>query len=223
MAERLGARYVAVAHTADDQVETVLHRIVRGTGLAGLAGMPFARPLSPSVALVRPLLLARRRDVLQYLSEIGQDFREDASNEDWRFTRNRLRHGLLPLLRRQYNPDVDAALLRLAAQAGEAQKLLAEQAALLADRFVVVEAGRDVRIDCSQLADKPRLILREVCKAAWARAGWPQQDADFDLWQQLAELVMHPESGAPTLNLPGNIRAARQGEEIVLRPSLEFS
>ena len=60
-AERLGARFVATAHTSDDQVETVLHRLVRGTGLAGLAGIPITRPISPSVTLVRPLLDVRRR------------------------------------------------------------------------------------------------------------------------------------------------------------------
>ena len=74
-AEKLGARFVAVAHTADDQVETVLHRILRGTGLSGLAGMPASRPLSPSVALVRPLLRATRSELLDYLAAIGQEHR----------------------------------------------------------------------------------------------------------------------------------------------------
>jgi len=221
-AEQLGARYVAVAHTADDQVETVLHRIVRGTGLAGLAGMPFSRPLSPSVTLVRPLLAARRRDVMQYLTAIGQDYRIDASNEDRRFTRNRLRHELLPMLRRRYNTEVDAALLRLASQAGEAQQWIAKRAANFVEQCVVVEAGDLVRIDCAPLAGQPPLIVREVCKAAWDRARWPKQAANFDVWRQLAELVL-ADGDARAITLPGQIRAIRHGNALVLASDRGFS
>src|SRR3954468_11588552 len=71
-ARRSGARYVVTAHTADDQVETVLHRILRGTGLGGLAGIPRVRELTPGQALVRPLLSAGRADVTAYLLSLNQ-------------------------------------------------------------------------------------------------------------------------------------------------------
>jgi tRNA(Ile)-lysidine synthase len=215
-AERLGARFVATAHTADDQVETVLHRIVRGTGLSGLAGMVRSRPLSPSVTLVRPLLDMRRRDVLDYLAAIGQDYRTDPSNADPRFTRNRLRHDLLPLLREQYNADVDAALLRLATQACDSQQLVAELAAGLVRKCVARNAGADgVRIDCQPLCGQSPLVIREVFKIAWNDAGWPQQAMGFDQWQQLAELV-RTGANSPTVNLPGNIRARRDKHHLIL-------
>ena len=70
-AEQVGARYLAVAHTADDQAETILHRILRGTGPAGLAGMPRVRMLSPAVSLVRPLLTIRRLELRDYLEAAG--------------------------------------------------------------------------------------------------------------------------------------------------------
>ncbi len=111
-AGRLGARFVATAHTADDQAETILHRIVRGTGIVGLAGMSRSRPFGP-VTLLRPLLSIRRHELLEYLSDLGQPFREDPSNADRRFTRNRIRHELLPLLAKQYNSSVVEAVLRL--------------------------------------------------------------------------------------------------------------
>ena len=76
-AERFGARYVVTAHTADDQAETVLHRILRGTGIAGLAGMRRARPLGPAVTLIRPLLAIRRAEIRDYLAELNQPFCED--------------------------------------------------------------------------------------------------------------------------------------------------
>ena len=120
-AERLGARYLATAHTADDQAETILHRVIRGTGVAGLAGIARVRSLGPAVSLIRPLLGVRRGEVLAYLEELRQPYRRDSSNDDRRFTRNRLRRELLPLLASQYNAGVVEALLRLGSLAGEAQ------------------------------------------------------------------------------------------------------
>ena len=112
-ANHRGARYVVTAHTADDQAETVLHRVVRGTGLAGLSGIPISRRLSEMTTIIRPLLSARRSAVLAYLHDRQQPFREDSSNELVVFTRNRIRHQLLPLLEQQFNPQVVPSLLHL--------------------------------------------------------------------------------------------------------------
>ncbi len=227
MAERLGARAVVTGHTADDQVETVLHHIVRGTGLAGLGGMPPARPLSATVSLVRPLLGVWRHELVAHLSDLGQDFRTDASNADARFTRNRLRHELLPLVRDWFNADVDAALLRLASQASEAQRVIADIVARLCDQCVELGRGENrdaivtdtpvawVRIDCRPLAGQAPLLVRELCKVAWQRAGWPLQAMGFSQWCQLAQLVADGE--CPVLNLPGGVRAERDGDLLALR------
>ena len=213
VAERVGARFVVTAHTANDQVETVLHRILRGTGIEGLAGMAEARPLTPGVALVRPMLELKRHDVLEYLAAIGQDYRTDATNQDTRWTRNRLRNELLPQLRERYNPQVDAALLRLAAQAGEAQNVVARLAATLAERCVDVKIS-GAKVDCESLEGRPTIVVREVFKFAWRQAGWPEQSMGFEEWQQLA--VLAEAEGSQTLNLPGGIRAKREGQLVVL-------
>jgi tRNA(Ile)-lysidine synthase len=213
VAERAGARFVATAHTANDQAETVLHRILRGTGIEGLAGMAKARPLTPGVALVRPMLDVKRLEVLDYLAAIGQVFRTDATNQDTRWTRNRLRHELLPQLRERYNRQVDAALLRLAAQAGEAQKVVAGLAATLAGRCVDAKFTR-AKVDCEALEGQPMIVVREVFKFAWRQAGWPEQSMGFEEWQQLAGLAAG--DGSLTLNLPGGIRAKREGQHVVL-------
>jgi tRNA(Ile)-lysidine synthase len=227
-AERLGARYVAVAHTADDQVETILHRALRGTGLDGLAGMPASRPLSPSVVLVRPLLGVGRMAVLQYLQDLGQSYRVDDSNQNLRWTRNRLRHELLPALREGYNNRVDDALLRLAAQAGEGQSIIFQLASELARTCVSVEkagsaasatAARHVVVDCRPLCATPPLLVREVCKFAWQQAGWPLQAMGFEEWKQLEELV-HENRREPA-DLPGNIRARRDAHKLLLESQLE--
>lgn len=218
-AERLGARFVATAHTADDQVETVLQRILRGTGLKGLAGIPFTRPLSESVSLVRPLLTLRRQDILAYLAALGQDYRTDSSNADPRWTRNRLRHELLPLLRERYGADVDAALVRLAAQANEAQQIIANRATGVARECVAVDfngpTAACARIDCRKLAGQPAIIIREVCKLAWAEADWSLQAMGYSEWQQLADMAFGS-SEQPSINLPENIRARRDKQLLVL-------
>jgi tRNA(Ile)-lysidine synthase len=212
-AERTGARFVATAHTANDQVETVLHRVLRGTGVEGLAGMTKARPLTPGIALVRPMLDIARRDVLDYLTTIGQEYRTDATNEDTQWTRNRLRCELLPQLRERYNPQVDAAVMRLAEQAGEAQAVIAEHAVALTEKCVDTKSIRTT-IDCRALKGQPPIVVREVFKLAWRGSGWPEQSMGFDEWRQLALLAV--DGGASTLNLPGGIRAKRDGEAVVL-------
>ncbi|MGW8257637.1 MAG: tRNA lysidine(34) synthetase TilS, partial [Thermoguttaceae bacterium] len=122
-ADRLGARFVVTAHTADDQAETILHRILRGTGIVGLGGMARSRALG-AATLLRPLLNVRRWEILQYLKDLGQAFREDSSNADLRFTRNRIRHELLPMLAKQYNANIIDALLRLGSLANESRQLV---------------------------------------------------------------------------------------------------
>lgn len=213
-AEKRGARFVAVAHTADDQVETILHRILRGTGVAGLAGMPRSRPLSPTVTLIRPLLHVEREEVHAYLAKLGQGFRVDATNADVRHTRNRLRHELLPLLRDRFNPDVQQSLLRLATQAEETQQILSSLANDLA-RQCVRHEGQGFAIDCRSLGGQSALLVRELCKCAWTHSGWPLQNMGFDQWRQVAELI---QSAATTgsINLPAGVRAERRGEIVYL-------
>lgn len=100
---------VATAHTADDQAETVLMKFLRGAGTRGLAGIhPILR--RDGVRIVRPLLEVARNEVERYLASLAQPWREDQSNRELRLTRNRIRHELLPLLERDYNPNLRTLL-----------------------------------------------------------------------------------------------------------------
>ena len=109
---------VATGHTLDDQAETALMRVVRGTGMRGLAGIypifELEQDDEPVGQVVRPLLETRHQDLQQYLKEIGQPWREDSTNLSQQFTRNRVRHLLLPLLEREFNPAVTETLSELA-------------------------------------------------------------------------------------------------------------
>jgi tRNA(Ile)-lysidine synthase len=150
--ERLGARYVATGHTADDQAETVLHRVLRGR----------LRLLSPAVTLVRPLLDVRRREVLEYLGRLGQAYCVDPTNADRSLTRNRIRHELLPLLAQQYNPEVTEALLRLSRLAADNQRVIDRLAEELFEAVVRLPPDGTVAVDCGPLAVVDRHLVREL-------------------------------------------------------------
>ena len=124
VAASVGATVIALGHTADDQAETVLLHLLRGSGLQGLRGMaevaewPWPEP-RPGPLLFRPLMGVTKADAAAYCRELGQLYREDSGNYMWRFTRNKVRLDLMPKLSRDYNPRVREALTRLSRAAAD--------------------------------------------------------------------------------------------------------
>ncbi len=217
-AENTGARYVATAHTADDQAETILHRIIRGTGLLGLGGIPKLRTLSPAVSLVRPMLTIGRAEVHAYLERHGQPAREDATSQDLSLWRNRIRHQLLPQLAAHYNKEVVDALLRLGKLACDAHQVLHRQADELVEACVIWEGNDGARIVCAKLAGQPRYLVRELARAIWRRQGWPQQAMGYAQWTAACSLIeqtaVHSVSQAVTF--PGRILARADHGQLLL-------
>jgi len=115
-----GATVIALAHHAGDQAELFLLRLLRGAGGAGLGGMAAESPspADPELRLIRPLLAFSREEIRSYAAAAGLEFVEDSSNQDVALLRNRVRHELLPLLRRDFNPAVESALKRAAELVG---------------------------------------------------------------------------------------------------------
>ena len=230
-AGRLGARFIVTAHTADNQVETVLHRIVRGTGLRGLSGMPRLRPLGHAT-LIRPLLGVGRAELQAYLGALGQPYRDDPSNAELCFTRNRVRRELLPQLREHFNAEVDAAILRLGLLAGEAQGLIDGLVEEWFDRCVRMDPSGAATIELGPLADQPRYLLRELLISVWRRANWPMQSMGLAQWEQLAEaatiqkaatagraLAMPTAASLPLPQyFPGGVRVEIADGTMTLRP-----
>lgn len=244
----VGARYVATAHTADDQTETLLLRLLRGTGIAGMRGIPVTRLLSHAVTVVRPLLGTTRQEVIAYLSELGQAFREDESNATDVYTRNRLRR-LLPQLRSDISESLDQSLASFAKQAEEVQSWLDEQASQLVqecfsqeeecfapqDKAGQSKAGksragksragqRQITISIASFPPTAPLVVREACKHAWRAAGWPEQAMGYEQWQRLAEVVQ-ADAGKPTsFHLPGEVLVeVRPGDVVRLSRSFDAS
>ena len=163
---------------------------------------------------MRPLLDVRRQDVLDFLERLGQPFCRDSSNSDRQFTRNRLRHELLPLLAAQYNPATVDVLCRLAEQAGEAQAYLVVQARQLLEAAELPRAGTTVVLDGALLPAAVPLLVCEAVKLIWEREGWPLGEMGFEDWQRVL-LVIRGTRAA--LDLPGGVRLKRTGLVLQLR------
>ncbi len=160
-----GAFAIAVAHTRDDQAETLLLRLLRGAGATGLAGM---RPRTRDV--LRPLLAVSRSEVLAHLRERGLGFRDDPSNADLVHRRNRVRHELIPYLEERFNPKVRASLARTASVlAEEAAHIRREADTLLAT--ISREEGGALLLRRSALAEAGTAVARAAIRQALGRAG----------------------------------------------------
>jgi len=195
VADQLGLACVMLGHTARDHAETVLMRIVRGTGPAGLAGIPAQRG-----DFVRPLLALPREEVDAYVARHALPTWEDPMNEDRQLTRVRFRRDVMPALRRE-NPQLDAALVRLATSAQEWLAVIDAQAAPFA-RFPIT---------CSQLAAQPAAIRKRAVSLALEAAG---VDYDASHLDPLDRLVTRRPRGELTLDLPG-ARLVRRYDALV--------
>ncbi len=172
VAASLGARRIALGHNADDQMETILMHLVRGSGLAGLRGMqPLTFWRSPAsgacLTVVRPLLEIARKEIDAYCQAYALEPRSDSSNYSLDYTRNRFRHELVPLLE-SYNPNVRAALLRTARAAADAVSYLEEQLSLIWDQ-VAREQPNGILLDAKALAALHPALRRHLLRRVLER------------------------------------------------------
>ncbi|MFZ0611349.1 MAG: tRNA lysidine(34) synthetase TilS [Desulfobacterales bacterium] len=164
LAARHGFDKIALGHQADDNAELVLMFILRGSGSLGFAGIPPVR----AKWIIRPLIRLSRRDILDYLNAAGLTYVTDRSNRDSRFTRNRIRNRLMPLLRDSYNPQVSAALNRLAEIQRQEHVWIEEVAdALYRDVRLPAPAGT-LRLSIPRLARHPVAAQRRILRKAIA-------------------------------------------------------
>lgn len=183
------ANAVALGHTIDDQAETILHRILRGTGPRGLIGIPTRRCLGRNVELVRPLLTVSRAKVRAYLSENGQPWCEDATNADLSRTRSRLRHDLLPKLMTEYNPQVVEALAQLGQLSKGWDQILRRQVARMEQAATIQRNSETILFHRSKLARYPLPLRSEILRRAWRLARWPEREMNAERWHRLAKLA----------------------------------
>jgi tRNA(Ile)-lysidine synthase len=209
VARRVGARWIAVAHTANDQAETVLHHVLRGTGLKGAAGIPMTRRLRSGARLIRPCLMLTRRELLECLEEQGVSFRNDPSNNDPRFTRNRLRHCLLPMIEEHFNPKASQALYRLAEQSQAVAQLVRRQARKLLYSAILEKSETQIRLTSEPFVRRNTVVVQEAAVVLWTRLHWPRVGMSSAHWKRVGQLLRG--KGATRIELPGGVIGVRRG------------
>lgn len=215
VAERADA--VAVGHHADDNAETIFQRIVRGTGLRGVCGIPVRRPIrtSASVALIRPMLFLRQGRIREYVLDEGIAYREDASNALLDSTRNVLRHKVLPLIARQINPQVADALCRLGEQANWVERYLRDTASRTLETLVIGRNDQELTLNAAALARKSRIVQTELIREAILLFQLGEQHLGFGHIKGVVELVASGQTGK-SLSLPSGMTATLVYDRLVL-------
>jgi tRNA(Ile)-lysidine synthase len=176
VAAKHAARYVATAHHADDQVETFLFRLLRGTSISGASGIPLVRELREDVTLVRPLLGCWRAELRDFLASIGQSFREDASNDSLDYSRNRIRNELLPMLERNFGPGVSERLLSFVEQTVPIVGFLRLQAREAFPTTIRICSPTEVEVFVNPFARLPEVVQCQLVVELWDELGWPRGD-----------------------------------------------
>jgi tRNA(Ile)-lysidine synthase len=230
---------IATAHTLDDQAETLLLKLARGAGTRGLAGIypkisiqqsaistqekpaisgQLSATSKPATArgqtIVRPLLATRREDLRNYLTEIGQAWREDSSNRDLRHTRNRIRHGILPRFERHVNPSVRDALAETAEIARGEEEYWAEEIARLLPQVWRRDPQGGV-LKRQQLDEFPLALRRRMVRAAGESLG-------MKLPFRHIEGILAPDSGGNSIFLAAGWSARLCAKEIRFRKRGRF-
>jgi tRNA(Ile)-lysidine synthase len=216
---------VVTAHTLDDQAETVLLKLLRGAWTEGLGGIHPVVEVSGG-RILRPLLATRRVEVEAYLRELGQDWREDESNRELVFTRNRVRHQLLPVLV-EYNPQIAVHLAALSAIARDEERYWQNQLSSLLSQILLpgkpvrgggraAQGSTSIAIEVERLRRLDPALQRRILRAAVTQAGG---NLDYAHTESLLSLLQG--SSGQHLSLPGNLVAERTPRELRVSPMEE--
>jgi len=211
-----GLNKVAIGHNADDQAETVLFRIFRGTGTAGLAGIPPVRD-----NYIRPLIDCNRSEIEKYLKRHKLPFAIDSSNTDLRFKRNYIRHKLLPEIRKNLNPVVDRALLNLSENAAiDEATIAAGIAARIAESLSCTPGGK-LQLDLNRFWKYDESIRSRIIRHCLTVLSEESTGPDRIT---VARLLDFAKRGTGSISLPGKIQATRARDYVVFheRERLKF-
>ncbi len=215
---------VATAHHADDQAETLLLKLARGAGLAGLSGIyPRVRDETGRLRVIRPLLSFRRAEILGYLERQEMSFRTDSSNASGHLDRNWVRQALLPRIVERLNRRAVEHMCNTATLAREAEALMKSLSAAALEEIVLARSSREVELDLPGLRSHPLALRRRLLKDSVGLFK-PGKGPGFEQVDSLIDLLESP--NGHRRDLPGGLVAVRQGDRLAIkvdRPARAFS
>ena len=197
---------VALAHTRDDQAETVLFRLLRGAGRRGLTGIPAQR----DGWIIRPLLVCSRAEVLAYLVAQRLPYAIDASNTDPQYTRNKIRHMLLPLLEREFSPQIRRHLVQTAESLCQEEAWIEEEARAAYER---AQAG-EAHLSRDRILAEPRALRPRIFRI-WLERSQKPRELSFLHFQRLDALAEGRIVGQ--VELPGSLVVRQEGDALTLK------
>jgi tRNA(Ile)-lysidine synthase len=209
--EQRGARAIVVAHTRDDQAETFLMRLLRGSGGSGLASM---RLLSGDI--LRPFLEVSREQILAHIQERKLPFREDPTNADPAWIRNRVRHELLPYLELRFNPRIREVLSRTASLLLEEDRVLALEARRILPSCSTPD-GDGLRLSREGLGRAPAALARRTLRLALEETGGLRGVGALHV-EKILRLALAPSASGRRLPLPGNREAVFSFDTVLIGP-----
>jgi tRNA(Ile)-lysidine synthase len=217
-AARHGYIKVALGHHADDNAETLLLNLLRGSGRLGLAGI---RAIREGV-YIRPLMRATRSDIEQYLRIRGLPFLTDRTNADTAILRNRIRHRLLPLLESDYRPGVRAVLSRTAELLADEEEWIEGLLSPVMARMTTSHGPGRLRLAAADFGRMPLAAARRIARTAVRRVQEDLRRLGFVHVEQIVHLSRRRGEAGP-LHLPGDVRVRIEGAELVFerRPALQ--
>ena len=202
------ANAIVFAHNLDDQAETVLLRLLRGTSLTGLWGIRGEGHMG-----LRPFLDWRHRQLAQYCELMGVAYCHDSTNDDLAYTRNRVRHELMPYLEQHFNSNVKETLARMAEQLGPEEALLARQAleAYAAAKLEGEELGR-LAFAGAKLLKLPTALRRRVLRQAYYSLAFTE--LDYERTMAVEKLLING-TGGKLVQLPGDVRVIYKNKQLI--------
>lgn len=167
--QSFNCNFIATAHTMDDQAETVLLNLIRGTGIRGLRGMDARRKINGKTILIRPLLIFQKSELIEYAHRRNLKWREDSTNQLETYSRNKIRLQLLPLLRESFNPQIVRTLARTSEIAKSYQKIIAHYIENTYEKCVVQPNSREIEVRVSLFQHLEKYVVTELFQEILSR------------------------------------------------------
>jgi len=209
-AKKFKANKIALGHNADDQVETVLMRFLRGTGLEGLMGIPPVRG-----KIIRPLIECSREDIEEYCKEKKIKYRLDSSNKKVIYFRNKIRLELLPLLSQGYNKNIKDIMLRLRSIISEVLVYLNQETELLFKEVARQESSETVIIDLKKFTSLPLALKRRIIRKSIEVVKGNLYSISFRHNNEILKLTEY-QLGEKEINLPDNLMVRKSYNKIMI-------
>ena len=210
--ERFSANKIALGHNADDLVETILLNLIRGTGIRGLRGIPPVR-MEGAMAFIRPLIEIWREEITEYLKERNIPYKIDRSNLSLEFTRNKIRHQLIPLLE-EINPKVKLAIYRLGEIAGEINSFIEEEVKK-AKEGIVKKDESVLLLNIQRLFAFHPALQKEIIRSVLA------EFTNYEMGREEIERILEVGRRGGAITLPGRVDVRRVGDELQFKKEKE--